>query len=355
VDVPGWNYKPHKYRIYHESHPEWPTYGSETASCISSRGEYFFPVEEQRNPFHPTLHVSSYDMTAPPWAYPPDYDFAALDDCPFVMGEFVWTGFDYLGEPTPYKTHWPSRSSYFGIVDLAGIPKDRFYLYRSRWAPERETLHLLPHWTWPGREGQLIPVFCYTNHPAAELFLNGRSLGVRRKLPAGLRPGEFLPEPGNAEGLRVLMERYRLVWNDVKYEPGILRVVALDESGNPVAEREVRTAGRPARIELSADRLEIGADGEDLSFVTLRIMDDQSTLCPCADNRVELSITGPGEIVAVDNGDPTSLESFHAKSRRAFHGYCVAIVRSQEGARGEIRVSACSDQLTASSIIIASH
>ncbi|MCX7015170.1 MAG: DUF4982 domain-containing protein [Candidatus Sumerlaeota bacterium] len=326
VDVPGWNYKPRKYQQYHAEHPAWPTYGSETESCVSTRGEYYFPVEEERDKRRETLQVSSYDMTSPSWGYPPEYEFKAQDECPFIMGQFVWTGFDYLGEPTPYKSEWPSRSSYFGIIDLAGLPKDRFYLYRSKWSP-KPTLHLLPHWNWAGREGEVTPVHCYTSYNAAELVLNGRSLGIRRKDP------------------NTLFGRYRLIWDDVRYEPGVLKVVALDDAGQPAMEKEVRTAGAPARIELEPDRSQIRADGEDLSFVTARILDAAGNVCPLADNLVRFTLEGPGEIAGVDNGDPTSLESFVAPQRKAFHGLCMAILRSREGAGGELRLTASSDAL----------
>ena len=333
VDIPGWNYKPHLYEQYHRDHPDWITYGSETESCVSSRGEYYFPVEEERDVCRPSLHVPSYDMAAPPWGYPPDCEFRAQDDCPFMLGEFVWTGFDYLGEPTPYKTEWPSRSSYFGIVDLCGIPKDRFYLYRSRWS-DADTLHLLPHWNWEGREGEITPVHCYTSHPAAELFLNGRSLGVKRK------------------DASTLFGRYRLVWDDVRYEPGALKVVARNAAGQPVAEKTVRTAGPPARVELTADRAVIAADGLDLAFVTVRIVDDEGTTCPLADDLVAFTVEGPAEIAAVGNGDQTSVEPFLADHRRAFHGLCMLILRSAEGRAGEVRVRAEAQGLAAAEAVV---
>jgi len=333
VDIPGWNYKPFKYQEYHEQHPDWIMYGSENESCVSTRGEYYFPVEEEREVLRETLQVTSYDVAAPNWGYAPDREFEAQDACPFIMGEFVWTGFDYLGEPTPYKEQWPSRSSYFGIIDLCGIPKDRFYLYQSKWAG-KEVLHLLPHWNWEGREGEVTPVHCYTSYDSAELFLNGKSLGVRKKNPDGL------------------FDRYRLIWDDVKYEPGELKVVALGDDGQPAAEQVVRTAGAPARVELSPDRSEIQADGDDLCYVTVRVTDAGANLCPLADNLVNFGIDGPAEIVAVGNGDPTSLEPFRASRRRAFHGLCMLIVRSIEGEEGEVRVTAESDGLDPAEVMI---
>ena len=333
VDIPGWNYKPFKYREYHEQHPDWIMYGSENESCVSTRGEYCFPVEEEREVLRETLQITSYDLAAPNWGYSPDREFEAQDECPFIMGEFVWTGFDYLGEPTPYKEQWPSRSSYFGIIDLCGIPKDRFYLYQSKWA-DKEVLHLLPHWNWEGREGEVTPVHCYTSYDSAELFLNGKSMGVRQKRPDGL------------------FDRYRLIWDDVKYEAGELKVVALGEDGKPVAEKVVKTAGAPARIELSPDRAEVRADGDDLCYVTVRVTDQDGNLCPLADSLVSFSIDGPAEIVAVGNGDPTSLESFQASYRRAFHGLCILIVRSVEGDEGEARVKAEPEGLTPAETMI---
>ena len=330
VDVPGWNYRPFKYREYREAHPGWPVYGSETESCVSTRGEYHFPAEEMKSHKmeHESLQVSSYDMSSPEWGYAPDIEFAAQDDCPFIGGAFVWTGFDYLGEPTPYNHKWPSRSSYFGIIDLCGLPKDRYYSYRSKWRPDAETLHIFPHWNWEGMEGQTVPVHVYTNHDSAELFLNGRSQGMRRKDPNSI------------------YDRYRLRWNDVPYEPGVLKVVAFDREGRPIAEAERRTAGSPARIKLLPDRPRIVADGADLSFITVRILDEQGILCPLADNSIRFQLEGPGRIVAVGNGDPTSTESFISDQRKAFHGMGMLIVGSEEGSPGEIRVRAASEGLT---------
>ena len=329
VDVPGWNYKPDRYQEYHEARPEEATYGSETESCVSTRGEYHFPAEElkTRHMQHESLQMSSYDMSSPPWGYAPDIEFAAQDDCPFICGEFAWTGFDYLGEPTPYNENWPSRSSYFGIIDLCGLPKDRYYAYRSKWRPDVETLHIFPHWNWEGMEGEVVPVHCYTNCHSAELFLNGRSQGLRQKDSSSV------------------YDRYRLRWNDVKYEPGVLKLVAFDSSGSKAAEAEVRTAGAPARIELRADRPRIMTDGKDLSFITVSITDADGVLCPLADNMVHFDLEGPGRIVAVGNGDPTSLAPFVADHRKAFKGLCTLIVGSVEGISGQARIRATADGL----------
>jgi beta-galactosidase len=270
--------------------------------------------------------VTSYDLSAPGWAYPPDYEFKALEDCPAMLGEFVWTGFDYLGEPTPYTVEWPSRSSYFGIIDLCGLPKDRYYLYQSHWS-DTEVLHVLPHWNWEGREGEITPVHVYTSYDSAELFLNGRSLGIRKK------------------DASAVFERYRLIWDDVRYEPGELKVVALDSDGQPAAETLVRTAGAPARIELCPDRAELRADGADLSFITVRITDADGNVCPLADNLVRFQVDGPAQIAAVDNGNATSTEPFLANCRKAFNGLCMLVIRSLAGAEGEVRIRAVSDAL----------
>ncbi len=322
VDIPGWNYTPNSYAVFHEKLPGKPMYGSETGSCISTRGEYYFPVEEERHPKRKTLQVSSYDMSCAAWANCPDTDFRSIDENPFVMGEFTWTGFDYLGEPTPYYEEWPSRSSYFGIVDLAGIPKDRFYLYRSRWAENKETLHLLPHWTWPGREGEVTPVHCYTNRDTVELLVNGVSQGIRTKNPKNL------------------INRYRLVWSGVIYKPGELKAVAYDSAGRPVNETVVRTAGRPAGIKLSADRKLLKANGESMAFLSVEVIDGKGTLCPRADNLIRFKIDGHAEIAGVDNGNPSSTEPFHADYRKAFNGRCVLYLRSIKGKKGNIVVTA---------------
>ena len=331
VDVQGWNYKLDVYRKYHAEHPGWVACASETESCVSSRGEYSFPVQEGHSLLRERLHVSSYDLWTPV-GYSADFEFEAQDQCPSILGQFTWTGFDYLGEPTPYDAEWPSRSSYFGIVDLCGLPKDRYYLYRSRWAADKPTLHLLPHWNWEGREGAITPVHVYTNYGAAELFLNGRSLGVRKK------GGDWAPE------------RYRLMWNDVRYEPGTLKIVALDADGRPAMTKEIQTAGRAARIELAPDRPRIAADGEDLCFVTVRVTDERGTVCPMADNRITFEVEGPAEIAAVDNGDQTSVEPFVSERCRAFHGLCVAVLRSRGGRGGRVTLHAVSDALERASV-----
>ncbi|WP_246853838.1 DUF4982 domain-containing protein [Rufibacter aurantiacus] len=314
LDIPGLNYRVHLYEEAFQAFPQGFILGSETASTVSSRGIYKFPVEKAVEKQYPDFQSSSYDLEYCSWSNLPDDDFVLQDDKPWVIGEFVWTGFDYLGEPTPYDDKWPSRSSYFGINDLAGLPKDRFYLYRSRWNKESETLHILPHWNWEGREGQTTPVFVYTNYDSAELFVNGKSMGVQKKHAA---------TPQN---------RYRLMWTDVKYEPGTVKVVAFGKDGKPVAEREVKTAGKPHRIVLQPDRKQISADGKDISFVTVSVVDKDGNLCPTATNQLDFSVKGKGTYRAAANGDPTSLEQFHLPTMKLFSGKLVVLVQSTEEA-----------------------
>ena len=312
VDVPGFNYKPMRYEKAYAKFPQRLIYGSETASTISSRGVYKFPVVLDKGATFSDVQVSSYDFSACSWSQVPDDEFAKQDDLEYVMGEFVWTGFDYLGEPTPYDQFWPAHSSYFGICDLAGLPKDRYYLYRSHWNPSKETLHLLPHWTWPGREGLVTPVFCYTNYPTAELFVNGKSMGKKSK------------------SKETNHTRYRLMWNDVKYEPGTLKIVAYDSNGKQVAVKEVFTAGKPDHIELMADRSSIPADGKELAFVTVKVVDAKGNLCPDADNLLKFKVSGSGKYRAAANGDALCLEPFHLPQMHVFKGMLTAVVQSTE-------------------------
>lgn len=349
VDVFGYNYKPLEYGKLHATHPQLALFGSETASCISSRGEYFFPVSTNQADGLDNFQVSSYDLSAPGWATTPDVEFKGQEQNPFVAGEFVWTGFDYLGEPTPYnsdmsnllnfsepaekaamqkqmdalgKINVPSRSSYFGIVDLDGFKKDRFYLYQAHWRPDFPMAHILPHWNWPERVGQVTPVHVYTSGDEAELFLNGQSLGRKKK-------GQF---------------EYRLRWDDVVYLPGTLKVVAY-KNGKMWATDEVKTTGPAAELTLQPDREKIAADGKDLSFVTVTVADAQGRLVPRSKNHLKFEIEGPGEIVAVDDGDAASLEPFQAKEHNAFNGLALVIVRATQP--GTITLSANADGLKA--------
>lgn len=313
LDIPGLNYRLPKYQQAYDLLPQGFILGSETASTISSRGIYKFPVKAGKDIKYPDHHCSSYDLEACSWSNLPDEDWMWQDDKDWVIGEFVWTGFDYLGEPTPYDEMWPSRSSYFGICDLAGLPKDRYYLYRSRWNTYSPTLHILPHWNWAGREGQVTPVFVYTNYKEAELFVNGKSQGRIKKGTSGL-------------------ERYRLMWNDVKYEAGTLKVVAYDEKGSVAATKEIKTTGKPYRVVLKADRSEIMADGKDISFVTVSVVDKDGNECPDATNQLSFKVSGAGTYRAVCNGDQTSVELFHLPTMKLFSGKLVVLVQSKENA-----------------------
>lgn len=356
VDVFGFNYKPHLYEKFRAENPDTPLYGSETASTVSSRGEYFFPVSDEKHMGQGGhFQVSSFDLTAPPWATNPDTEFAAQDKFPWVMGEFVWTGFDYIGEPTPYNRdttnllnfsdpeerkrmeeelkklggNIPPRSSYFGIVDLCGFRKDRFYMYQAKWLPNLPMAHILPHWNWPERIGKVTPVHVYTSGDEAELFLNGKSLGRKLK-------GEY---------------EYRLRWDDVMYEPGELKVI-VHKDGKPWAEDVTRTTGEAAKLDLSVDRKVIASDGQDLSFVTVQLSDQDGLLVPRSHNKIVFRLKGPGEVLAVGNGDPTSHEPFQAMERKVFNGLALVIIRSREGESGLITLTAESEGIEGSSIAI---
>ncbi|WP_216726770.1 beta-galactosidase GalB [Hymenobacter siberiensis] len=332
LDIPGFNYKPHRYAEALAKLPQGFLLGAETASTVSSRGVYKFPVEKAKQKQYPDNQSSSYDLEACVWSQTPDEEFAAQDDLPNVMGEFVWTGFDYLGEPTPYDEKWPSHSSYFGILDLAGMPKDRYYLYRARWNTASPTLHLLPHWTWPGREGQTTPVFAYTSYPSAELFVNGQSQGRQTKASSD--------QP---------QTRYRLMWNDVKYTPGTLKIVAYDAQSKAAATEEVRTAGAPHHIRLVADRTALAADGKDLAFITARVEDAQGNRCPDAAQSLSFTVSGAGSFRAIGNGDATCLEPFQQPQMRVFQGQLVAIVQAGQKA-GTVQVKATSQGLQSGSL-----
>lgn len=336
LDVPGFNYRPHRYIENYSKLPQRLILGSETASTISSRGVYKFPVERRSMPKYPDHQASSYDVEHCGWSNLPEDDFIQHDDLPYCIGEFVWTGFDYLGEPTPYYSDWPSHSSLFGIIDLAGIPKDRYYLYRSHWNKKDETLHILPHWNWKGREGEVTPVFVYTNYPSAELFINGKSQGRRTK---DMSVTVYNSADSLSQATFKRQSRYRLMWMDTVYEPGTVKVVAYDENGNAVAEKEMHTAGKPYAIELSADRTAIKADGKDLSFITVKVVDKDGNLCPLASDRISFKVKGNGYYRAGANGDPTSLEPFQKPEMKVFSGMMTAIVSSTE-TPGEITLEA---------------
>ena len=309
-DIPGLNYRVHLYEDAFKAFPQGLILGSETASTVSSRGVYKFPVVKGFDKTYDDHQCSSYDMEYCSWSNLPEDDFIKEDDKPWVIGQFVWTGFDYLGEPTPYDHMWPARSSYFGLCDLAGLPKDRYYLYRSKWNTTENTLHILPHWNWEGKEGDTIPVFVYTSYESAELFVNGKSMGVQHK-------NNTSPQ-----------SRYRLMWMNVKYEPGTVKVVAFDKDGKPAAEKTMVTAGKPYQIVLQPDRTVLHADGNDLSFVTVSVVDKKGNPCPTATSQLSFKVTGNGSYRAACNGDASSLEPFHLPTMKLFSGKLVVLVQS---------------------------
>lgn len=355
VTLKGFNYKPTKYSEVKEEHPDWIIYGSETSSCTSSRGVYHLPIKKYR--IYDDNQVTSYDLIGPVWAYPPDIEFHYLKETPEALGEFIWTGFDYLGEPTPYggrdnstngywNDDWPSRSSYFGAVDLCGLPKDRFFLYQSQWS-SKPMVHLLPHWNWKGMEGKKIPVYCYTNCDEAELFLNGKSLGKKVK---GVDKTPIIVDFKRYEGPKPFMSPYRLSWN-VPYKVGELKVVAYKD-GKKLLEKVINTAGKPAKIELVPDRFTITADGTDISFVTVKILDKDGNLCPNATNLVKFDVQGAGKIAAVGNGNAATIAPFIADYREAFSGMAMLYVKAAKEA-GDITVKATSEGLEATTIQLA--
>ena len=305
MEIPGVTYRLPFYEEMYRNTKTGRVLGAETASTVSSRGEYFFPVKVGQGVRHGNGHCSSYDVECCPWSNLPDDDWAMQEDKPWTIGEFVWTGFDYLGEPTPYNTYWPSRSAYFGIFDLAGIPKDRYWLYRSHWRTDSHTLHLVPHWTFPGREGQVTPVYCYTDFDEAELFVNGRSQGRRRKDPS------------------FRLDRFRLRWNDVVYEPGELKVIAYDRARKAALAETVRTAGPAADLRVETRRF------GNLLFATVSVVDAKGEVVPDADDTIEVAGRGKLRFRAICNGDETSLEMFHLPRMKAFHGRLVAIFEGE--------------------------
>ncbi len=357
VDAFGLNYHPTEYAriLDHPGNQDKPIYTSESSSCVSSRGEYFFPPKRGSDS-RVNFQVSSYDVDAPPWAQAPDTVFEALDRNPRFFGEFVWTGFDYIGEPTPYnsdstnllnfsdparraemqaeldrlgKLKVPSALSYFGIVDLCGFKKDRFHIYQARWRPDLPMAHILPHWNWPERVGQATPVHVYTSGDEAELFQDGESLGRKKKDE----------------------HEYRIRWDEVEYKPGELKVVAYKD-GREWATDSVKTTGPAAKLVATVDRPEIAADGRDLAFVTVKVADVEGLQAPRAGNLVKFKVDGPGEIVAVGNGDSTDHDPFQADSRRAYNGLCLAIVRVRPGESGAIKIKAAADGLRPAEVAV---
>ncbi|MCB0496809.1 MAG: DUF4982 domain-containing protein [Cyclobacteriaceae bacterium] len=335
-DVHSWNYG-RRYRLARQLEPNKSVIISESASTVSTRGFYELPLPEKATDFTKSLQVSSYDLNAPWWAEIADDDFMWQQDEPYVAGEFVWTGFDYLGEPTPYYNEAvkemgmtdkeASRSSYFGIVDLVGIPKDRYYLYKSYWKPDETTVHILPHWNWEEMEGKNIPVFVYTNGDCAELFVNGKSQGLQCKKP----------DASNST------ERFRLIWKDVIYEPGEVKAIAY-KNGEKIGEATVKTAGKPYKLKLTPDKTIVKSDGEDLSYVLVEAFDKEGNPCPLATNKIELKVNGSGQIVGVGNGNPQSFEPFQSDKVSLFYGKAMIILRAGENP-GKLSLEANSEGL----------
>jgi beta-galactosidase len=336
-DVHAWNYG-RRYDLARQMEPNKSVIISESASTVSSRGFYELPLPAVKTDFTKSLQVSSYDLNAPAWAEISDDDFMWQEEEEYIAGEFVWTGFDYLGEPTPYRNSEvlkmgleekaAGRSSYFGIVDLVGIPKDRYYLYKSYWKPEETTVHVLPHWNWEGKEGTKIPVFVYTNGDSAELFLNGVSQGFQRKMPAST----------------ISTQRYRLMWNDVVYQPGEIKAVAY-KHGKIIGEDYRKTAGKPYEVRLTPDRSTIKSDGYDLSYVLVEAFDKDGNPCPLADDMVKFKVNGPGFIAGTDNGNPQSYEPFKADYQSLFYGKAMLIIQAQKE-RGIVEVAAEAEGLS---------
>ncbi len=324
MDIVGINYKPHQYDRFHKTYPDAVIYGSETASCLSSRGHYCLPVK------YPSLaqktedlQACSYDLLGRPWSGYPEREFFVQNKYKYLLGEFVWTGFDYLGEPSPYHTEWPSRSSYFGIYDLAGLKKDRAYAYMSAWT-NKKFVHILPHWNWT--EGDVIDIHCYTHSHAAELFVNGKSYGVKHK----------------DEDDMLLANR--LIWQDITYVAGEIKVVAEDGMT-----KIVKTAGEPSQIKIIAEKQSILANMDDLAFFEINILDKDGNICPNADNVIDFEVSG-GQYVASDAGDPTSTRTFAEKYCKAFHGKLIAIARSSDP--GTLILTARSENLQGASCSI---
>ncbi|KAA5407103.1 beta-galactosidase GalB [Bacteroides cellulosilyticus] len=356
VDIFGLNYFHKTYPVFKEQNPTRRYHASETSSATSSRGEYFFPVTTDVNDSRSGFQLSSYDMITIGWGCAPEVQFKMNEEYPFMSGEFVWTGFDYLGEPTPYnkdltnllnfsdpnelekarkeleelgKIKTPSRSSYFGIVDLCGFPKDRYYNYKSYWRPDVPTVHILPHWNWQERIGEITPVHIYTSGDAVELFLNGKSLGRREKVHS----------------------YDRLTWDDVRYEPGSLRAIAY-KNGQKWAEELVETTGKPAALQVTAEKTELKNDGTDLSFIRVAVVDSQGRVVPRSKNHLKFSVTGPAEIIATDNGDATSLLPFQLSERDAYNGLALVILRSQYMKQGKVVLTVESKGLPKQKVVL---
>ncbi|MFV0554266.1 MAG: glycoside hydrolase family 2 TIM barrel-domain containing protein [Mangrovibacterium sp.] len=313
LDIPGLNYRLNRYQEAYEKLPQSFILGSETVSTVSSRGAYKLPAVQKASVKYDDHQSSAYDLEYCHWSNLPDDDLAAAEDHDWHLGQFVWTGFDYLGEPSPYDVDsWPNHSSMFGIIDLASIPKDRYYLYRSVWNKKESTLHMLPHWNWEGHEGDTVPVFVYTSYPEAELFINGKSMGRCTK-----------SDESN-------LERYRLMWYNTSYEPGELKVIAYDEDGKKVEEKMIRTAGKPHTLELTPNRKQMKGDGKDLIYVNVKVVDKDGHVCPHDGRLLNFKATGAANYRAAANGDPTCLDIFHEPRMHVFNGQLTVILQSNE-------------------------
>ena len=351
VDIVGLNYRTHKYTGAYERLHQKFVLGSETASTVSSRGVYKFPVVRADGKAYSDGQCSSYDLEACWWSNIPEDDWVLQDDNDWVIGEFVWTGFDYLGEPTPYDDRMNARSSYFGIFDLAGLPKDRYWLYRSHWNRDAETIHLLPHWTWPGREGEVTPVYCYTNYPSAELFVNGKSQGrISKRLDERVKPDGSR----TVKETEPLIDRYRLRWNDVRYEPGEIRVVVYDANGVRRGESVCRTAGTPYKLVVTQQSLDeyrgqktLRADGDDMAFFVVQAVDKNGNLCPEANHQITVHVSGAAHFKGMCNGDATSFEVFTQPTMKLFKGQLVVGIQSN-GHKGTAKVTVESPGLQSS-------
>jgi beta-galactosidase len=334
-DLKGWNYHTHLYPWLKELHPDWSFIASETQSTVSSRGYFDLDAVPRKQYIRENLQCSDYGLDYCNWSNTPDVGFAMLDDNPHVAGEFVWTGFDYLGEPSPYNVQWPTKNSYFGIVDLCGFPKSIYYLYKARWTNEN-VLHILPHWNWNQQEVKTVPVHVFTNFNSAELFVNGKSYGVKTKNP------------------KEVYERYRLVWDDVKYEPGEVKVIAFDETGKPTMENSIKTASEPYQLQLVSKYTKIKADGESLSFVEVNVVDKEGNFCPTANFPIKFTVEGEGTFHAAGNGNSTDITAFQSNERNCFNGKCLVLIQSTEKA-GMITLSASSEGLKSADLEISTH
>lgn len=336
LDVVGLNYKPLRYKEFHQKHPEVIFIGSETESCVSTRSVYHLPAEVEIPAIcRDSLTVSAYDLAAPSWAYYSERELSAQQDCPFISGEFIWTGFDYLGEPTPYFTEWPSRSSYFGVVDLAGLPKNRYYLYRSVWT-DIPTLHIFPHWTWPGMEGKNVPIHIFTNYFEVELFINGEAQGKRRHTA--------IDE----------IRRFRMIWENTIYQPGEVLAVAYDINGKEMERKVLRTAEAPAGIRLEAYKENWVADGDDVNYITASIVDANGTLCETSDQRLTFRVTGPCELLTTDAGDQRETESFARPDKKTLGGKLVACIRSVKDQPGTVTITCTGEGLAPATLVLSS-